>query len=736
MTSGETQPRRTHRSSFSRFVFGLGLLVAVVGGAVAAEAPTATGDPPGPPVVGPEAPATAMDLGVGLAQNSPKLLVDPTQPRFVVLANRVDAPDFGCELQVSGDGGTGWVSADPVPELPPGAEKCYAPEVAFDRDGVLYYLFVGLAGPGNEPIGVFLTTSADRAQTFTTPHQVLGPLNFAARMAIDPTLGENGRIHVTWIHATSDPPLGAFGPPPNPIMAAYSDDGGRSFSPPVQVSESDRLRVVAPALAIGSDHTVHVAYYDLEDDARDYQGLEGPVWEGTWSLVLASSFDGGERFQRTAIVDAEVRPHERVMLVFTMPPPALVSAGGRVCMAWADARHGDADILGRCSNDEGESWEELQRLNDDALANGRTQYLPQLSIGPDGLLHVIFYDRRNDSEDILQDVYYAHATGDGSFIPNVRVTSHASSSRIGQQYVHPSAAGQFELGSRLSLLASPSKVLAAWPDTRNSRMGTTGQSLFTAELDLPRSGTGETARRRQVGAVILAAGLTTAAVALAGRRHWERKLLGAIRRHKASLGSNRPASGPSRIAKALGSAAFVAVLVGFALRLPRTPPPLPPSPPVVVVGMHEYSFDFEPAIPSGRVVFRFQNEGRFNHRPILVPLSEDVPPIAEQIRGTERRASRPFAGVGTLEPGEQGTFAVDLVAGQRYGIVDFEQGPDEVVHALKGMAAEFRAFGPAASVPTTGDERPTSTLVDDHHGERDLPPTPLTVPPAEQRPGS
>lgn len=82
-------------------------------------------------------PPTAMNQIVKPANNSPSLVADPTDGRFVVLANRLDASDFGCALQVSGDGGHSWIPADPVPNLPPGAEKCYAPEAAFDRTGRL-----------------------------------------------------------------------------------------------------------------------------------------------------------------------------------------------------------------------------------------------------------------------------------------------------------------------------------------------------------------------------------------------------------------------------------------------------------------------------------------------------------------------------------------------------------------------------------------------------------------------
>ncbi len=49
-------------------------------------------------------PATTNDLRAPRAQNSAILVADPTNSRFVALANRLDAPDFSCALQVSGDG--------------------------------------------------------------------------------------------------------------------------------------------------------------------------------------------------------------------------------------------------------------------------------------------------------------------------------------------------------------------------------------------------------------------------------------------------------------------------------------------------------------------------------------------------------------------------------------------------------------------------------------------------------
>jgi hypothetical protein len=270
-------------------------------------------------------------------------------------------------------------------------------------------------------------------------------------------------------------------------MTAYSDDGGETFSSPIQVSDPARDRVVAPALALAPDQRVHVGYYDLKDDAIDYQGLEGATWPGTWSLVVATSADGGRRFGPGVVIDDEVTPHERVLLVFTMPAAAMAAGpDGQLCAAWTDARNGDADALLRCSADRGETWDVLVRLNDDALGNGRTQYMPKVDIAPNGRVDVIFYDRRDDPENIRNHVSYTFSENNGNtFASNTVLTEDPSNSQIGQRYEGDAAEGLVEFGSRLALLSLSDKALAAWTDTRNSSAPSTGQTLFATEIALP-----------------------------------------------------------------------------------------------------------------------------------------------------------------------------------------------------------------------------------------------------------
>ncbi|MGH9226937.1 MAG: sialidase family protein [Acidimicrobiales bacterium] len=457
---------------------------------------------------------TPTDLSFTAANNSPMLVVDPTNGRFVVAAHRVDAPVFGCGLQVSSNGGRDWVGVDPVPTLPEGAERCYAPEVAFDRKGTLYYLFIGLMGLGNEPMGVFLTTSTNRGRSFSTPWKILDEQNYQVRLAVDHGLGDRGRMYLTWLHSAQDPPLGGLPDTPNPILSAFSDDGGRTFSTPVPVSDPGRRRVVGPSLVLGRDHAVHVAYYDLEDDARDYQGLEGPAWDGTWSLVVTTSLDRGARFGEGVVAADSILPPGRVMLIYTMAPAGFgAGPGDELYLAWPDAREGErGDVFLARSGDGGRSWGRPQRVNDDGGGRVVTQELPRVGVAPGGRIDVAWLDRRNDPDDIRGDVYYTTSSDGGrTWAANVRVTTEPSDSRIGQRYRIPSAAGLVERGSRLAVLSRAGEVLLAWPDTRNGSIGTNQQDVFSAVVEVGGDGGG--------GGVVwlgVAAGLVLAVVVAGG----------------------------------------------------------------------------------------------------------------------------------------------------------------------------------------------------------------------------
>lgn len=687
----------------------LGLTVAIGGLSIGSvEPPSQTG------TVATKAPVTAMDQGRQVAHNSPQLAVDPTAESFVVAATRRDSPTFGCGLQVSGSGGHGWHSIKPVNELPTGAKTCYAPEVVFGPQGRMHYLFAGLHGRGNEPMGVFLTSSRDRGMAFTTPQQVLPSHNFSVRLAIDQTAGDSGRMYMAWLHATEDPPLGAMPPPPNPIKFAASTDGGESWSEPVRLNPQGQKRVAAPTMTVGPNGTVYVAYYDLKEDQRDYKGLGGPVYEDTWSLVLARSTDGGRTFE-TRIVDGAVRPVERVMLIFTMAPPALAAGpDGRVCLAWPDARRRNdrGDILARCSQDRGENWQGATRVNDDP--KGADQRLPQLDFSANGRLDAIFLDNRHAPNKPFQHVYYAVSDDTGrSFTQNLRVTSHDSNARIGQRYTNTAGAeGKVEFGSRLGLLAREDHAVGMWPDTRNSRLNTKSQDLFAARITYPEADLSDVSPAVFTGGIVVIAGVVAGGIGLvSGRRgHADARSHAkaeepTIDGHedKAKKGEDgndsRGVSTRGRRAwwmRRIGPSLAVAVAVTTAISLTggSEPGPLPSDPPKASVRITESGLEHPKSVKPGRVVFQVTNDAEDEHRLSMLPMSDKEPPISEQLADGQAEVVMPFAGIGPLEPGETTMFAADLEPNARYAVADFTADPGRGWHGeirTREMAKRHRA---------------------------------------------
>ncbi|HET9442661.1 MAG TPA: sialidase family protein [Acidimicrobiales bacterium] len=427
-----------------------------------------------------------VDRGAGdfrdlRANNSPSLARSPLDPANLALANRVDKPRFSCALHVSADGGRTWQPREvPFPDGEEAPPRCYAPDVAFDSKGTLFVSFATLAGPGNVPNAVWLTTSADQGRTLAVPRRVLGPLAFQTRLVADPVVP--GRLHLSYVQAASVGTL-QFPTTGNPVTMVTSGDGGLTWAPPVTVSPPHRLRVVAPSPATGRAGRLYLAYLDLGDDVLDYHGAHegrgGEPYPGRWSLVLARSTDGGATWDETVVDDAVV-PTQRFIVFLPPAPSVAVDAGtGRVYVAFHDGRLHDADVWLWTSGDEGRSFGAPTRVNDNRRGDGTAQYLPKVSVAPGGRLDVVYYDRRADRQNRLNATSFQYSSdGGSSFHPAVQVSDRTFDSRIG----FGSERGLADLGSRLALVSGPQGALAVWSDTRAGTPASSKQDLGAAVI--------------------------------------------------------------------------------------------------------------------------------------------------------------------------------------------------------------------------------------------------------------
>ncbi len=461
----------------------------------------------------------ARDAGDISANNSPTLARNPRRRENLAVVNRIDTPRFSCSLHVSFDGGSRW-SRVPI-ELPEGeGSKCYAPDVTFTSDGRLHMSYVTLKGAGNVPSAAWLVTSADGGRTLSEPRKVIGPLAFQVRLAADPN--DPRRLYLSWVQA-SDVGLYKFSEPGNPILVARSEDGGSTWGRPVRVNDASRLRAVAPSVAVGPKGEVYVLHLDLGDDRLDYEGahegLGGRPYAGRFELVLGRSLDHGETWA-DSVVDDSIVPIERFIAFIPSFPSLAVDPGtGRVYAGFHDGRFGKADVLvwSRAAGDTA-GWEGPTRVNDTPERDGSAQYLPKLAVAPGGRVDVLYYDRRSDPKDLMNEVSLQSSIDHGrSFGESIALSNEPFDSRIG----YGSERELPDLGSRLGLLADDSSAYAVWTDTRAGSVDSNKQDLAFVRVVFTEAGGLRKAARYALGyggAASAAAGLFMLGSALRRQR--------------------------------------------------------------------------------------------------------------------------------------------------------------------------------------------------------------------------
>ena len=388
-------------------------------------------------------------------QNEEQVAVNPNDPDNLVAVWR----DFRLGYRRVGvgysfDAGVTW--HDSLLEEPT-YPRHSDPGITCDSSGNFYVVVLSYTGSTSEPNGLFVLKSEDGGVTWGDPVPVIDGVAdvFEDKELIgcDRTGGAfDGNLYVAWAR---------FGQGTD-IMCSRSIDGGASFDAPVLLS--DKSGVQWPVPVVGSDGTLYVGW-------TQYQPSK---------IMIDRSFDGGQTFGGDlTLADTQIAQTELNGGIAVFSFPALdcdITGGehdGRLYAAYMDLGDGDYDILFSYSDDDGDSWSAPVKVNDDVYGNGCDQFHPWTCVSPDGVISVIFYDRRNDPSNLLMDVYMAQSFDGGStFEPNVRITTVSSDPTAGS-----ARAGL--LGEYIGLAASSAnRVHPVWTDTREGN-----QDVYTAVFD-------------------------------------------------------------------------------------------------------------------------------------------------------------------------------------------------------------------------------------------------------------
>lgn len=481
---------------------------------LAAAAPAAS--PPAPPVhatvnvvVNHRAPADVVQ-----DVQSPSIAVNPRDARNLVIASRSDTPDFGCQIQVSTDGGASWT---PSSFPPPPRTTCWAPAAAFDDANHAYVVTQNRPKNGGSPQDIIVWASSDGGRTFAAPVTVPGSTGDQAfsvqpGIAVDTTRTKHPggpAIYVTWY-------AGPRFPTSNEVFVSYSADGGATWSTPIFRAVPGEHQLL-PTPAVGPEGNLYVVYKDTQNfqqtaplDPSCPGGRASAARLGLPSVCpirVLRSTDGGRTFDSTgpngaagfqagiARYDAS-KPFD---LAAGEAPGIAVAANGDVLVTYASLPDGapapgctrDLDAFAVRSSDAGATWGAPIRMNDDPCSGGASQLDPWISTAADGRVDAMFYDNRNDPDHVLMDVYYTSSTDGGrTFGPNRRLTDRSFDATV---MFTPKTAGfqATEYDRNNGIVSTLGGAVAAWGDARNtlpeSRSGdpaNTASDVFAAAVAL------------------------------------------------------------------------------------------------------------------------------------------------------------------------------------------------------------------------------------------------------------
>lgn len=366
------------------------------------------------------------------------IAIDPSNPSRLVAASYVGT-GLGFFLATSTDAGATWAGRVVANGLDSLTSGCCDPSVAFDDHGNLF-----LAYMNQNATAIAMAVSTNGGQT-------LAPLaTFAGNIDQPTVVAANDAV---WVTYWSGGDIVAAGAP----VAGLGSIG--AFNAPQTAPNSNGN---FGDIAIGPNGQVMVTYQNRtgqQGNAQIYVNVDpdglGPLPFGPRITATSTEVGGFDYIpaQSTRSVDAEAGlawdrsggPHHgRVYLVYTDEAPA---------------ESNDLDIYVRYSDNNGATWSNRIRVNDDATT--RSQFLPKIALDQTtGAVGVVFYDARNDPNNTDIQIYGATITNGATVSPNFRISTGTSNAAAAQNGL--------DFGDTIGLAFHAGSLYPLWTDNSNS----------------------------------------------------------------------------------------------------------------------------------------------------------------------------------------------------------------------------------------------------------------------------
>jgi hypothetical protein len=478
-------------------------------------------------------PRAQFGSGAGFPANETAIAINPTNPLNVIASSNDYEPgvDSVMGLYVSFDGGKTWPYSRHTRQVITPDRAMYGsgdPVIAFDRDGVAYASFIAfgrnnfdsyigvirsedggvtwsVAVDGEPPAGTGITpgdgivvhnAGPTDAQFFHDKEwMVAGPRPPGARLVegTDPGHVSVDRLYVTWTVFDSGPD--GTGNVDSAIHVAYSDDQGRNWSAPQEISGSapfcdfstgdqdpnacDEDQFSVPVVDHRTGH-VYVAFQNFNTASTErnrYLVVRSVDGGATWDPpnFVTDTFDGADKYPVCA-------GRQTLDLMCARTNAAgnidIDRRTGRLYLTFADNRNGTAadtntDVFVVSSTDGGRTWSRPLNLTGESIDD---QWFPWLSVSPDGVVAVTYFDRRYSGPKLI-DTSLSVSVNNGRSFDTRRVSERSWNADLAFRE------GTF-IGDYNGLATARGVAIPCWTDARFAEPNVPGNNPPNQQSDV------------------------------------------------------------------------------------------------------------------------------------------------------------------------------------------------------------------------------------------------------------
>jgi len=336
----------------------------------------------------------------------------PQQNKISTMAYASSDNGISWNFAVAND--TGIVSADPA--------------CTFGQDGRAYFIAIERTGPRADTLVIYRSTDYGKTWSPRTVLLASAPSVDRAYVVVDQTNSKyRGRVYIYGQIAqrTVDGEFAGLS-----IALWRSLDNGVTFEGPIVRSRDKPLSFHPANSVVLSDGTVVCLVAELDSQKRNdgYAGSQyrkADVQNGT--LKVLTSSDGGESLT-PAVKISDM--YEDWREGSTGLPSLAADAGStafkdRLYAVWADGRYGRTQILLSYSTDKGKTWSGPKVVSDGQTTNGDGSdcFMPVVSVNAEGVVGVMWYDKRDIPGGLGYNVRFAASLDGGeTWQPSVRVS--------------------------------------------------------------------------------------------------------------------------------------------------------------------------------------------------------------------------------------------------------------------------------------------------------------------------